>query len=244
MVAWVVWKCGGVAKLLNERSSGKHKEHHPNKEKQYIMDCSMRRYVEFKQGTSTEPALREEESLDYRIDSTKIAFSSGQEAGVGELIVTSKRILWIGKGESYGKAYDFDVPFIILHAISRDPDSYPAPCIYCQLDVDFDTDENDENGDHDRVEDDVGSEVYFIPPNEHQLEEMFDAFSKAALQNPDPQTDDEEDDIEGVRVHRDGYDEGITETSTGFICNTDEITPGSKEAAILEHLDSVFSEPH
>lgn len=194
---------------------------------------SMRRHVERKERGSdphsSQPILHDGESVDYRLDSVEIAFSDGAKVGVGELLVTSKRVLWLGVGDSAEKAYDFDVPFIILHAISRDPDSYPVPCLYCQLDV-------DEEGEDDEEE---SSEVYFIPPRDEDLDAIFEAFSKAALQNPD--LDMEEDSDEGSSNIA-GEERGITETSTGFFCNTDEIQPGSKEAAILDHLDSVFQE--
>jgi chloride channel, nucleotide-sensitive, 1A len=83
--------------------------------------------------------------------------------------------------------YDFDVPYIMLHAITHDPESFPRPCLYCQLD-------EDEDG---------PSEVYLVPPREEDRElepiiffkflislfavqTLFDAFSHAAMLNPDP----------------------------------------------------------
>lgn len=198
----------------------------------------MRRFLEFQEGSFTEPALRDEEMVDFRQGSVEIAFSDRQKVGTGELIVTSKRILWIGKDDSVGKVYDFDVPFIILHAISRDPDSYPLPCIYCQLDVNVSDNDDDDAGDEQN-----DSEVYFIPPDGDQLGAMFDALSKAALQNPDLDMEEEEENDKDERSSKNGYG-GITETSTGFFCNTDEIQPGSKAEEVLRHLDSVFTEPN
>lgn len=50
--------------------------------------------------------------------------------------------------------YDFDVPYIMLHAITHDPESYPKPCLYCQLD-------EDEDG---------PSELFLVPPKEEDCE--------------------------------------------------------------------------
>lgn len=195
-----------------------------------IHTSSMRTFVELEEGSS-EPILEAGESVDYQLHSVEIAFSDGNKVGKGKLIVTSKRVIWLGEGPSAGKAYDFDVPYIILHAISRDPESYPVPCMYCQLNVDEEEEE----------EDGLSSEMYLIPPRDEDLEAIFEAFSKAALQNPD--LDMEEDGDDDGPSYGVGYNRGITETSTGFFCNTDEIQPGSKEAVILEQLDSVFQEP-
>ena len=46
--------------------------------------------------------------------------------------------------------YDFDVPYIILHAITHDTESFPKPCLYCQLD-------EDEDG---------PTEMFLVPPKE------------------------------------------------------------------------------
>jgi hypothetical protein len=51
--------------------------------------------------------------------------------------------------------YDFDVPYIMLHAITHDPESFPRPCLYCQLD-------EDEDG---------PSEMYLVPPREEECKQ-------------------------------------------------------------------------
>lgn len=40
--------------------------------------------------------------------------------------------MWLSS-EDQSKAFDFDVPYICLHAISKDPGTFPTPCIYCQV---------------------------------------------------------------------------------------------------------------
>jgi hypothetical protein len=51
--------------------------------------------------------------------------------------------------------FDFDVPFIILHAITHDSESFPKPCLYCQLDE----------------EEDSPSEMFLVPPQEADCED-------------------------------------------------------------------------
>ena len=200
----------------------------------------MRCYVNFVENSVTEPELDgEDESVNYRLAGVSLAFTKDKQVGTGELIITSKRILWIGSTDATDrKCFDFDVPYIILHAISRDPDSYPVPCLYCQLDQDEELNEEDKSEKSNGDEYDSG-EAYFIPSKEEDLQALFDAFSHAALLNPDPLSDDEQD----------GEDDNSTtiltenENSAGFIFNGEEVRLGASQAATLAHLESVFVEP-
>jgi hypothetical protein len=65
-----------------------------------------------------------------------------------------------------------------LHAVTHDTESYPFPCLYCQLD------EEDEDADQ---------EVFFVPADEATLQALFQAFSHVAMLNPDMDMDEDED---------------------------------------------------
>jgi hypothetical protein len=66
-----------------------------------------------------------------------------------------RRVIWASENQ----AYDFDVPYIILHAITHDPASFPRPCLYCQFDIeDFGRDVEEE--------DDIPTEMYLVPASE------------------------------------------------------------------------------
>ena len=135
-------------------------------------------------------------------------------------------------------AIDLDVPFIVLHAITRDQDSYPLPCVYCQLsdgddysnllaaargDGDgVDEGEGEENGDEDEAPED---ELFIVPEDDAALTKIFNALSHAAMMNPDPPEDGEQE----------GDDE--------FIYDEDEVALGAEQARVLQHLDSVFVAP-
>jgi hypothetical protein len=180
----------------------------------------MRRYVPCTAEDEQVPELWEDETIDFELNDVELSFGQLKPiVGCGKFIVTSKRVLWLGVGDV---AYDFDVPYISLHAITRDPESYPKPSIYCQLDVEEDNNNDDSEGDE---EEDVLDEMFLAPKNEEHLQAMFNALSAAALNNPDPLEDWEQE----------GDDE--------LIYNTNEVELGAEQARTLEHLESVFNVP-
>lgn len=165
------------------------------------------------------PVLRDNESINYTLNNVGVAYRS--EDPILEnvnLFITSSRIIIIGEKQSA----DFDVSYVTLHAVTRDPASYSKPCLYCQLDFDDDDDEEDDSSDCLLF---PKTEMFLAPEILSDLKAMFDAFSHAALLNPDPPEDGEED----------GDDE--------LIYNTEEVALGVEQARILEHLESVFHEP-
>jgi hypothetical protein len=193
--------------------------------KQFNKPC-MRQIVNFNnvdyEPSERFPELWENETVDFHLEHVEFSFSSdpAKRIGAGKLYITSKRLLWIGSE----KAFDFDIPFITLHAVSKDPQTYVKPCVYCQ--VDTEDDEMYGENDDDEDTDDQITEFYLIPEEEKDLSTIFEALSHAALLNPDP-----EDEMEG--------DGGEGE----FIFNQDEVRLGAEQARILDHLESVFEFP-
>eukprot|EP00823_Brevimastigomonas_motovehiculus_P008417 TRINITY_DN76_c7_g1_i1.p1 TRINITY_DN76_c7_g1~~TRINITY_DN76_c7_g1_i1.p1 ORF type:complete len:222 (+),score=92.56 TRINITY_DN76_c7_g1_i1:77-742(+) len=111
-----------------------------------------------------EKVMKEEKDCTLYLEATKTE-------GKGTLYITSKNVIWISSDKSdFG--YSFDYPFLSLHAISRDSESFKSPCIYCQFDI---------GEDEEKV-----SEARFVPSDDKHLDELFEAFSKAAEMNPDP----------------------------------------------------------
>ncbi len=102
------------------------------------------------------------------------------EEGVGEVVITSNRVCWLGPSSST----EIDIPYIVLHAVSRDPETFPKPCVYCQL-----------------GEDEELREVYFVPEREERLEPLFEALCRAAaLCCPDNDVPSEDgDDVDEIR---------------------------------------------
>ncbi|KAG6473654.1 hypothetical protein ZIOFF_067571 [Zingiber officinale] len=50
----------------------------------------------------------------------------------GTLYVTSRRVIWLSNADK-GKGYAVDFLLLSLHAVSRDLETYPFPCIYTQI---------------------------------------------------------------------------------------------------------------
>lgn len=180
----------------------------------------MRKIVPCSDSDPSRPEMWEGETMDFEFDNVELSFSADKPSlGKGSLFVTSKRVIWWGEDA----AYDFDVPYIALHAITRDPDSFPKPCVYCQLDCEY-----PENGDDEEEEDEpeeVIDELFLVPSSDALLKDLFDALSAAALNNPDPPEEWEQE----------GDDE--------LIYNTEEVELGAEQARTLEHLESVFNVP-
>jgi hypothetical protein len=185
----------------------------------------MRRYVPCSEQDANVPELWEGETIDYSLDDVEINFRSDAPAvGAGKLYITSKRVIWLGQDD---KAFDFDVPYIVLHAVTRDADSYPKPCVYCQLDAEEeDNDQGEEEVDgENESNNEVYDEMYLVPSSEEHLTAIFNALSAAALNNPDPPEEWEQE----------GDDE--------LIYNTEEVALGAEQARTLAHLESVFHVP-
>lgn len=121
------------------------------------------------------PELWEGEIVNYLLQNVTLAWNLVESKGKGNLFITSSRVIWLGEHNSY----DLDVAYIILHAVSRDPQTYPVPCIYCQLD-------EEEEEDNER-----STELFLSPEDETDILAIFDALSHAALLNPDPVEEDD-----------------------------------------------------
>ena len=134
---------------------------------------SMRRFVDHNElGV---PNLEDTDHIVYTLPNVEVAFSPENVLGVGTLYITTSRIIIVNPSAF---TLDIDVPFVGLHAVSRSTDSYPKPCLYCQLNQD-DEDEPDE--------------LFLAPDDESLLKTLFDEFCKAAENNPDPPEDGEEE---------------------------------------------------
>lgn len=87
----------------------------------------MRRFVQCDENKPV--MLDEEETLNHTIPNIDLTFDADEPSTTGTLFITSRRFVWL----SEETAYDFDVQYIALHAISNDPASYKKPCLYCQV---------------------------------------------------------------------------------------------------------------
>ena len=53
----------------------------------------------------------------------------------GELIVTTRRVAWQPEGSAAAQGFSLFYQAIVMHAVSRDTNSFHSPCLYLQLDA-------------------------------------------------------------------------------------------------------------
>ncbi|GJN30891.1 hypothetical protein PR202_gb19236 [Eleusine coracana subsp. coracana] len=153
-----------------------------------------------------------------RVDhAASLALGSRAPEAPGTLFVTT-RVIWLSDAEK-GKGFAVDFLDITLHAVSRDLEAYPSPCIYTQIssllgfvarvqlrsyhivtdihkiETEVDTDEEaDESDPGANGELDLSrvSEMRIIPSDPSQqlsVDELFDVFCHCAELNPDPNSE-------------------------------------------------------
>ena len=176
---------------------------------------TLRRYINRNDDGSL--VLNDSETILDKFEDVELSFdSTGSGEGIGSLLVTSGRIVWFNDD----KSFDFDVPYIVLHAMTHDISSFPRPCLYCQLDV---------------TEDDENQECFFVPKEEKQLRTFFDSFSKTAALNPDPSVEEEDDSELYHNVN------GALDCSMLDKCDGKTLSAEAEQN--LAHLESVFQFP-
>ncbi|ONK71720.1 uncharacterized protein A4U43_C04F11660 [Asparagus officinalis] len=121
--------------------------------------------------------------------------------------------MWLSDTDK-SKGYAVDFLSISLHAVSTDPEAYPSPCIYTQIETEADGDSDSEDSDPDGAENvDLSkiTEMRLVPSDPSQLDTLFDIFCECAELNPEPNADGEEENTwffgdEGMNAHGIGND--------------------------------------
>lgn len=89
-----------------------------------------------------------EEAVEHVEADVAVALGTSLVQEPGTLYITNRRLAWLS-AESATRGLAVGFLSISLHAISRDPDAFPQPCIYMQIDSDGGPDEEDEEEDED-----------------------------------------------------------------------------------------------
>ncbi|KAL9237078.1 hypothetical protein vseg_011667 [Gypsophila vaccaria] len=154
------------------------------------------------------------EVLMHSLEGVSIVFGSRAAESPGTLYITSKQVIWLSDVD-LSEGYAVDFVSISLHAISRDPEGYPSPCIYTQIETGDDDDEDD-----DEEEDAAGDwssglskirEMRLVPSDPSQLETLFDVFCECAELNPEPMEGDDDEEHNWIfsadQINVDTFDE-------------------------------------
>ncbi|KAL3675078.1 hypothetical protein R1sor_025026 [Riccia sorocarpa] len=114
----------------------------------------------------------------------------------GTLYITTRRLIWLSN-DDLQKGYAVTFLSLSMHAISRDTNAYPLPCIYTQIETggsDSEYEEADDmeevlENDENHVEDDFSSvqEMRVVPRDPSILDQIFQVLCDCALLNPDPE---------------------------------------------------------
>lgn len=143
--------------------------------------------------TTNGPILDEisEEEIKYVQQDVRVFFNDDQAGGhVGALYVTTRRVFWLSDTDAPN---GFSITFhnIAMHAISRDPESFPHSCIYLQIDTGelYESDEEEEEEGQEII-----TELRIVPSIDESLETVFQALCDCAALNPDPEVEGDDPD--------------------------------------------------
>uniref|UniRef100_A0ACD5TWQ9 Uncharacterized protein n=1 Tax=Avena sativa TaxID=4498 RepID=A0ACD5TWQ9_AVESA len=132
-----------------------------------------------------------------RVDrAASVALGGRAPEAPGTLFVTTRRVIWLSEAEK-GKGYAVEFLDITLHAVSRDPEAYPSPCLYTQIEAEDGSDEEADDLDSEPLGElqlEKISEMRIILSDAAQLDSLFDAFCHCAELNPDPTAEQDEED--------------------------------------------------
>ncbi|XP_057740755.1 chloride conductance regulatory protein ICln-like isoform X1 [Arachis stenosperma] len=132
----------------------------------------------------------------------------------GTLYITTKQVIWLSDVDNT-KGYAIDFLSISLHAVSRDPDAYPYPCLYTQIDTNAEEDGSESSDSESSDIQDLSriTEMRLIPSDPSQLDTLFQVFCECAELNPEPNDEEGEehdwvfsaDQMEGEEEEEEGY---------------------------------------
>lgn len=141
-----------------------------------------------------EPVLDAENGEELMHVQPGVAVVLGNRApeSPGTLYISSKQVVWLSDADR-AKGYAIDFLSLSLHAVSRDPEAYPSPCIYTQIETGADEEESEDSdsGGGDALDLSKITEMRLVPSDPSQLDTLFDVFCECAELNPEP-IDEEE----------------------------------------------------
>ncbi|KAI8065288.1 regulator of volume decrease after cellular swelling-domain-containing protein [Gongronella butleri] len=153
------------------------------------------------------------------------ALGGGMDVIQGALYVCESMLYFYSEAVHSGIAVEY--PDVIIHAISRQD---TRPSIYCQLDAGLFFPSQQLPADEDQ--DDLVTELFFMPDDPETLEDIYLALSECAALHPDLDMADEDND-----AYEDGDD------SNYFVDPSDPGELNEVQQAALRHLESVFEQP-
>ncbi|XVF09696.1 hypothetical protein REPUB_Repub07fG0117400 [Reevesia pubescens] len=127
------------------------------------------------------------EELVHVQPSVSIALGNRAQESPGTLYITTKQVVWLSDVDR-AKGYAVDFLSLSLHAVSTDPEAYPSPCIYTQIETGADEYESEDSDSEFNEVLDLSkvTEMRLIPSDASQLDTLFQIFCECAELNPEP----------------------------------------------------------
>lgn len=142
-----------------------------------------------------EPVLDSDngEEIMHVQPNVSIVLSNRSPESPGTLYISTKRVIWLSDVDAQ-KGYAVDFLSISLHAVSRDPEAYPSPCIYTQIETEADEDESEDSDSESHETQDLSriTEMRLVPSDPNLLDTLFEIFCECAELNPDAVEEEEE----------------------------------------------------
>uniref|UniRef100_A0A3B3CWT8 Methylosome subunit pICln n=1 Tax=Oryzias melastigma TaxID=30732 RepID=A0A3B3CWT8_ORYME len=189
-----------------------------------------------------------------REEANTTAVLSGQVLGCGTLYVAETRLSWF---DGSGMGFSLEYPSISLHAISRDVSAYPEEHLYVMVngklggedEAEMTEKAEDENGDDDDGsdssngdEEDVITEIRFVPRDKASLESMFSAMCECQALHPDPEDEDSDNDFEGEEYNVEEAEYGHADIPTFYTCEEGLSSLTQEGQATLERLEGMLAQ--
>ncbi|EEF51521.1 Methylosome subunit pICln, putative [Ricinus communis] len=159
------------------------------------MVLGLRQFTERRGDGTGEPVLDTEngEELMHVQPGVAVVIGNRSAESSGTLFISTKKVIWLSDVDR-AKGYAVGFLSISLHAVSRDPEAYPSPCIYTQIETKADEDESDSSDSESNEIFDLAkvTEMRFVPSDPTQLDTLFQIFCQCAELNPEPLNEDDE----------------------------------------------------
>ncbi|KAL9373084.1 hypothetical protein Peur_035328 [Populus x canadensis] len=160
------------------------------------MAPGLRQFTERRGDGAGQPVIDTEngEELMLMCREVSIVIGNGSPESPGTLYISTKKVVWLSDVDRT-KGYAVDFLSISLHAVSRDPEAYPSPCIYTQIETGEDEDESEGTDSEcsDALDLSKVTEMRLVPSDPSQLDTLFQVFCECAELNPEPVEDNEEE---------------------------------------------------
>uniref|UniRef100_A0A6M2ECE4 Chloride conductance regulatory protein ICln n=1 Tax=Populus davidiana TaxID=266767 RepID=A0A6M2ECE4_9ROSI len=160
------------------------------------MAPGLRQFTERRGDGAGQPVFDTEngEELMLVCREVSIVIGNGSPESPGTLYISTKKVVWLSDVDRT-KGYAVDFLSISLHAVSRDPEAYPSPCIYTQIETGEDEDESEGSDSEcsDALDLSKVTEMRLVPSDPSQLDTLFQVFCECAELNPEPVEDNEEE---------------------------------------------------